>query len=122
LLVGCTISGRVLLHGDANRIIRVLDGSELVVQLRDTSLADARAIIIKDTKISNLVNFPFNYEIEIPENLSSSRTYTLIARISKGDTLLYINDQSIPADMEGDSSLTIDIPVIPVGNGLYFFK
>jgi uncharacterized lipoprotein YbaY len=121
LLAGGIIRGRVLLDGDANKSVRVPAGSNLIVRFQDTPLADGSAIEIRQTKISDLVAFPFNYQIEIPGNISPALSYTLSARITNGETLLFINDQHISVTVGADSPITKDIPVISVNQGLDCF-
>ena len=83
-------------------------------------MADAPAIDLKQTKISNLFAFPFSYQMDIPNNISPALSYSLSAQITKGDSLLYINDQHIPVTIGINSPITIDIPVITVNQGLHF--
>lgn len=90
-----------------------------MVRLQDTSLADAPAITLKQTTVRNLFAFPLAYQLEVPINkISPGISYSLSARITKGDTLLYINDQHIPVSDTSDSPLSIDIPVISVTQDL----
>lgn len=96
-------------------------GSNLIVSLQDTSMADAPATVLKQTHVSNLFAFPFNYQIDIPTNIQSGFSYSLSAQIKKGDTLLFINDQHIPVTIKGDSPMLIDIPVISVNQGLQIY-
>ena len=63
----------------------------------------------------NLFGFPFYYQIELPiEKMEAGNSYALSARLSKGDTLLFINDQHIAVPVTSNSPLTIDIPMIDV--------
>jgi putative lipoprotein len=121
ILVGGIIRGRVLLDGDTNKSTRVSQGSKLSVSLQDTSMADAPAINLKQIEISNLFAFPFSYQIDIPANISPALSYSLSARITKDDSLLYINDQHISVQIGNDSPMIIDIPVITVNKGLNYF-
>ena len=75
---------------------------------------------MKLTKVSNLFAFPFSYQIDIPTSVLSGVSYSLSARITKGDTLLYLNDQHIPVKLGADSPITVDIPVINVNPSLNF--
>ena len=43
--------------------------------------------------------------------------YSMAARITKGETLLYINDQYIPITIGAGSPISVDIPVVPVSKG-----
>jgi putative lipoprotein len=114
-LVAGLIRGRILLDGDANKVARVPDDSVLIIRLQDVSLIDAPAIEIARTRMFNLYAFPFGYEIQVPtEKMASDRSYALSARLTKGDTLLFTNDQHIAVPATPDSPLQIDIPVIDV--------
>ncbi|CAF1019163.1 unnamed protein product [Adineta steineri] len=115
LSVGCSISGQVLLDGDKNKSDRISPGSNLVINLQDTRLADAPAINLAEVKYSDLSAFPYSYEIEIPDDLPPS-SYTLQARITNGQKLLYINDQYVPVPTGDDSSIIKDIPVIRINH------
>ena len=104
-----------MLDGDANKVARVPDGSVLIIRLQDVSLLDAPAIEIARTRMSNLYAFPFGYEIQVPsEKMTSGSSYALSARLTKGETLLFINDQHIAVPTTSDSPSNIDIPVIDV--------
>ena len=109
------IRGRILLDGDANKVARVPDDSVLIIRLQDVSLLDAPAIEIARTRMANLYAFPFGYEIQVPsEKMASGQSYILSARLTKGETLLFINDQSIAVPTTSDSPSNIDIAVIDV--------
>lgn len=119
LLVGTIIRGRVLLNGDASQVDNVPVGSQLIVRLEDTSIADASAIILKETEISNIVAFPINYQIRVPANISSTMSYTLSARIKKGDIFLYISEENVAVTINTNNPITIDIPVNIISGGKY---
>ncbi|CAF1474938.1 unnamed protein product [Rotaria sp. Silwood1] len=112
---GTIIRGRVLVNGDANIVDMVPSGSQLIVRLEDTSIANASSIVIKQTEISNIVAFPFYYQIQVPNNISSALSYSLSALIKKGDVLVYVNEQHIPVKIGTESLITIDIPVMFIG-------
>jgi uncharacterized lipoprotein YbaY len=78
-------------------------------------MADAPAITLKEAEISNFVNFPINYQIQVPANISPVFSYTLTAYIKNGDTTLYLNEEYTPVTINTNSFITVDIPVTTVG-------
>ncbi|CAF1357890.1 unnamed protein product, partial [Rotaria sordida] len=82
---------------------------------KGTSIANASSMVIKQTEISNIVAFPFYYQIRISTNISSALSYSLSALIKKGDILVYVNEQPIPVKIGTESLITIDIPVMFIG-------
>ncbi|UJR21398.1 hypothetical protein I4U23_024488 [Adineta vaga] len=54
--------------------------------------------------------------MEIPNDLSSQRIYTLSVRISKGTNLLFITDQHVRVPISSDSTITKDIPVVSINS------
>ena len=116
-LVGGIIRGRVLLNGDVKQSIRVPSGAVLLVRLQDTSVADAPSIDVKQIRLTPLFAFPFTFQLSIPTNASRALPYSMSARITKGETLLYINDQYVPITIGTASPISVDIPVIAVGKG-----
>ncbi|CAF1352813.1 unnamed protein product [Rotaria sordida] len=112
---GTIIRGRVLVNGNANIVDTVPSGSRLIIRLEGTSIANASSMVIKQTEISNIVAFPFYYQIRISTNISSALSYSLSALIKKGDILVYVNEQPIPVKIGTESLITIDIPVMFIG-------
>jgi uncharacterized lipoprotein YbaY len=102
-------------------VVHIPSGSYLDIRLQDTSLADAPAITLNQAYISNLSTFPIRYQMIIPTNSLSQLTYSLSARILQNDRLLYINDRYIQVVFGNDSTITVDIPVIGINQGLNVF-
>jgi uncharacterized lipoprotein YbaY len=117
-----TIQGRILLDGDEHKLVPLPMDCYLLVQLQDSSLADAPATILKQIELSHLVAFPIPYQIEIPTDISPALSYSLVARITKNDALLYINDQHISVNIQADNSINMDIPVRDVNHGWDLFS
>ena len=116
-VVGNIIYGRILLDGDDAQAIRLPSGSKLVVQLEDASVADAAATVLQRVEVSNLRSFPSDYAMKIPTGISSVMPYSLTARITKGDTLLYISNQHTQVDLSVGRSVNTDISVVAVEQG-----
>ncbi len=94
------------------------EGAQWTVELQDTSLADAPAVVIG--QVGDVVLDPFAVEIpfEIAYEASSileTNTYTLQARISdSAGMLLYVNDTAIPVLTGGAPSEDVMVPVVAV--------
>ena len=106
------VSGTVLLPDGA-----VLpEGAEWVVELQDTSLADAPADVVGqagdvvvDTAATEI---PFEIAYEATA-IDDTRTYTLQARIiDSAGALVYANDTSIPVLTGGAGTEDISVPVV----------
>lgn len=68
-------------------------GAQVQVQLADVSLADAPAIILASTTVSDATASPIPFSLEYdPALLKGGHSYALQARIMLGDNLLFIND------------------------------
>ncbi len=89
--------------------------------MQDGSLADAPTTILRVAEFSHLGAFPIFYEIEIPADISPALSYSLLARITNDEELLYTNEEYISVQIEADSSTKIDIPVIDVNLSLNIF-
>ncbi|CAF2833001.1 unnamed protein product [Rotaria sp. Silwood2] len=117
-LVGGIIRGRVLLDGNENKTVQIPTGSILTIYFQDTSIPDMPARDIKVVQLSNLVDFPINYQMEISNDLPPIFSYSLSARITNGNTLLFITTQRTSVPIKNPSPITIDIPVTNVNQGL----
>ena len=116
-VAGNIIYGRILLDGEDAPAIRLPSGSKLVVQLEDASVADAPATVLQRVEVSNLRSFPSDYAMKIPTGISPTMSYSLRARITKGDTLLYISNQHTGVDLSVGRSVSTDISVVAVEQG-----
>lgn len=86
----------------------------LVVQLRDISRMDAPAPLIGETRIDSPGQVPIPFKIRYDPNVIDSRfTYSVSARILRGDKLLFISDTVYPVITRNRSD-TVEIVVRPV--------
>lgn len=75
----------------------------LVVELKDTSRADAAAPVISQQSVRlEGLKPPFNYKLPVePSRLNPSAQYTVTSRITQGNQLLFINDTVHPVLTRG---------------------
>lgn len=104
------ISGKVLYR---ERIM--LPPQALVtVSLLDVSRADAPADVLAQTQIKGKSASPFDYELQFdPARIDPRHRYSLQARITVGDQLIFISTTSNPPDFEREAQE--DILVTRVG-------
>jgi uncharacterized lipoprotein YbaY len=94
------------------------EGAEWTIEVQDTSLADAPAIVVGQD--GGTIDDPSATEIEFAAPYDAAaiderNTYTLSARIVDADgNLLYANDTSIPVITSDAPSDDVDVPVIEV--------
>lgn len=91
----------------------------LVVQLQDTSRADAPAQVIEQQAI-RLQNLqpPHNYRLSVdPKKLNPSAMYTVTARVTSngGNTLHFINDRANPVLTQGAGN-KVDMVLVRTGS------
>ena len=109
-----TLRGRAVFPGGSR--IPVENGGKLIVELQDTSLADAPARIIA-RGIGKAIRFPMAFAIKYTQKqIDHGHSYSLSVTITnKNNELLYINDIHIPVKPIGpDRTTFIDAPVILV--------
>jgi putative lipoprotein len=87
------------------------------IQIQDTSLADAPAVVVGEQIITSATGFPVPYEVTYdPGQIVDNHTYTMSARITGGDgSLLFINDTAILVITQNNPTEDVEIPVIQVG-------
>lgn len=86
----------------------------LVVQLRDISRMDAPAPLIGETRIESPGQVPIPFEIRYgPKAIDPRFTYSVSARILRGDKLLFISDTVHPVITRNHPD-TVEIIVRPV--------
>ncbi len=109
-----SVSGEITFQGGGG----IPDDATVTVQIQDTSLADAPAEVIGEQVITDAGEFPVSYDVSYdPDQIVENHTYTMRARITASDdTLLYINDTSIPVITNGNPTEDVEIPVIQVGS------
>jgi uncharacterized lipoprotein YbaY len=110
-LVGETISGRVALSGDPSVNIPLPNGSNLQIQVLDVSKADAEARVMETLQIPNVASFPIAYQITYTPDASPPLFYSLSARITNGNDLLYINTEHVSTRVTENGFSVTDIPV-----------
>ncbi|CAF1322512.1 unnamed protein product [Rotaria sordida] len=123
VLVSCDVTSTakpeqsLIMHGRItflpNFQIPTESDAKLTVELQDTSLADASAIVIARS-ISKAVQFPISFAIKYsPSQILEGHTYSLSVTIKDNkNELLYINDVYIRVTPVGSSrTKLIDIPV-----------
>ena len=68
-------------------------GAELTVRIEDVSRADAPSVTIAERVIANPGQSPIRFEIGYdPADIDDRFDYSIQATITRGDTLLFIND------------------------------
>ena len=91
-------------------------GSVVEVWLLDTSLADVPATEIAYQRIENPGQQPVRYVLEYdPADIIEGRVYSVRAKISKGDTMLFTTDTHHPALTRGAGS-EVDLELVRVAS------
>ncbi len=106
------VSGMVTFDGEP----AIPEGAILTIQIQDTSLADALAVVMGEQVITNPGQFPVAYEVSYDANaITGNHSYTMSARLTGSDgSLLYINDTSIPVITQENPTENVTIPVIQI--------
>lgn len=91
--------------------------STVTVQIQDTSLADAAAIVIGEQIITNAEEFPIQYSVDYDaDEIVDNHSYSMSVRITDSEgKLLFINDTVIPVITRDSATDDVEIPVIQVG-------
>ena len=86
--------------------IALTPGAELIVQVRDTSYADAPAALIAEQVISDPGQVPTSFKVGYdPDDIDSRNTYSVSARIEESDgRLAFINDTAYDVITRGNPS------------------
>jgi len=97
---GSSVSGTVTYR---ERIALTPD-ARLIVQIRDTSYADAAAELIAEQVISDPGQVPISFEVDYdPDDIDSRNTYSVSARIEESDgRLAFINDTAYDVITRGN--------------------
>ena len=108
------VSGTVLLPEGAI----LPEGAQWTVELQDTSLADAPAVVIGQAGDAIVDPLAMEIPFEIAYDASAildTNTYTLQARIVDSEgSLLYVNDTAILVLTGGAPSEDVSVPVVAV--------
>jgi putative lipoprotein len=100
-----TYPGRVALAPD----------TQLRVRLEEIARADAPPEFIAETTIPRIGPPPVRFRIALdPRVIDPRRTYTLTARIERGDLLLFVNDPPLRV-LTGGNPSEVEIVVSPAG-------
>ena len=115
-LTACAPLGESALTGQVTfvRDVQLPEGAVVVVALNDISLADAPATELGRAVIEDPGQLPVRFRIAYdPAAIDPRNDYSLQARITVGDTLLYVNDTVHPVLTRGapDNS---DVRVVSV--------
>jgi len=99
---GSSVSGTVTYR----ERIALTPGAELIVQIRDTSYADAAAELIAEQVITDPGQVPISFEVDYdPDDIDSRNTYSVSARIEESDgRLAFINDTAYDVITRGNPS------------------
>ena len=107
----CGVAGSVLGTGSSvtgtvtySEQIELTPGAMLIVQIRDTSYADASAEMIAEQVISDPGQVPIKFEVDYdPDDIHSRNTYSVSARIEESDgRLAFINDTAYDVITRGN--------------------
>ena len=79
-------------------------GAKLIVQIRDTSYADAAAELIAEQVISDPGQVPISFDVDYdPDDIDSGNVYSVSARIEESDgRLAFINDTAYDVITRGN--------------------
>ncbi len=107
----CGVAGSVLGTGSSvtgtvtySERIELTPGATLIVQVRDTSYADAGSELIAEQVISDPGKVPIKFEVDYdPDDINSHNTYSVSARIEESDgRLAFINDTAYDVITRGN--------------------
>ncbi len=110
-----TISGQIVTADNTGETL-LPEGNEIIVQVQDTSRADAPAIVLGEQIITGAASLPASYQIRVNQaDLENAVQASLAVRIEDTEgQLLYINDTM---HLVSVNEKAMDIAVIAVGNG-----
>ena len=108
---GSSVSGTVTYR----ERIALTPGARLIVQIRDTSYADAAAELIAEQVISDPGQVPISFDVDYdPDDIDSGSTYSVSARIEESDgRLAFINDTAYDVITRG-SPRKVDMVLVLV--------
>ncbi len=110
LLSGCATSDAIVeIQGEVWYKERIALPSEAVISIKvqDVSLMDAPAIVIAEFERSNVSTpTPFQFLIN-RDQFEAGHTYTIGARISLDDKLMFINEQAYKVDLDSSEPMSV---------------
>ncbi|MGE5791431.1 MAG: YbaY family lipoprotein [Bacteroidota bacterium] len=96
--------------------IALAPDTQLRVRLEEIARADAPPQFIAETTIPRIGPPPVRFRIALdPRVIDLRRTYTLTARIERGDRLLFVNDPPLRV-LTGGSPSQVEIVVSPASD------
>jgi uncharacterized lipoprotein YbaY len=91
------------------------EGTEVVIQVQDTSRADAKAVVLGTKTIKDPKKAPIAFEVEYDDSKIKPRDrISLSVRISHKGKLLYINDTRIAVVNPPGKTKAVMAPVVAV--------
>ena len=110
MLTGCATSNAVVeIQGEVWYKERIMlpENAVITVQVQDVSLADAPAEVIAEFE-RNDVSTPTPFQFLINrDQFEDGHTYSIGARISLDDKLMFINTQSYRIDMDSSKPMSV---------------
>jgi len=101
---GTSAAGGAAVHGTAfyRERIALPPGAVLEVTLEDLSPADAPAVVVAQTLVTNLAGPPFPFELPFrPCDIDESRTYGVRARLLVGGRATFATEAAVPVLTHG---------------------
>ena len=90
-------------------------GTEVLIQVQDTSKADAKAVVLGKKTITDPKKTPIPFEVEYDDSkIKNTDRISLSVRISLKGKLLYINDTRIAVVNPPGKTKAVMAPVIAV--------
>jgi len=94
--------------------VTLLPDTQLRVTLTETARADAPAQFIAETTIPTITRMPTPFRVKFdPRAIDPKLTYTVRARVERGDQLLFISDTAVRV-LTGGAPSHVEIVVTPV--------
>ena len=107
---GATVRGSLVCAGAAE----VPPGATVTVQLLDVSRADAPSVTVAEQVIDDPRGAALSYELPYdPAAIDPRASYTVSARVTRGDELLFVTDTHNPVLSRGASD-RLDVRLAPV--------
>ena len=108
---GSSVSGTVTYR----ERIELTAGAKLIVQIRDTTYADADAELVAEQVVSDPGQVPISFEVDFePEDIDSRNTYSVSARIEESDGRLAFIDDTAYDVITGGNPSRVDMVLVLV--------
>ncbi|UJR14400.1 hypothetical protein I4U23_001397 [Adineta vaga] len=115
LVVGRTISGRVLLNGNSTRTTSLPKDCQLLIQLSNVGIADGAAPVLASVQYPNVASFPISYRLTFPSVTTvPSNFLALSAHITCSNGDRYMNDYRVTVPDEDDADSIVNINVLNI--------